>query len=87
MADCATRIPPNRVVPVNPTNITYTATVTMLTLTWPEDYTGWALQAQTNGLSGLGPNWVAVPASSATNQMTLPIARANGSVSYRLSLP
>ena len=69
-------------------NLTYTATSTTLTLSWPADYTGWLLQAQTIALSaGVGTNWVTVPGSSVTNQMTMPIAPAEGSVFYRLFLP
>jgi hypothetical protein len=88
VADYITRIGPNQVVPVTPTNITYTATATTLTLIWPKEYTGWLLQAQTNVLSiGIRTNWASVPGSSITNQMTVPIGRANGSVFYRLFLP
>jgi hypothetical protein len=58
-----------------------------LQLAWPEDHTGWILQAQTNPPNtGLGTNWVTVPASSGTNQMAFPIDPANGSVFYRLFL-
>jgi hypothetical protein len=88
VADYVTRIPPNRVIPANPISIAYTASVTALTLSWPADHTGWVLQAQTNPLSvGSPTNWLAVPGSSATNQMTMPINLANGSVFYRLCLP
>ena len=42
-----------------------------LQFSWPADHTGWQLQAQTNNLtSGLGTNWVNVPGSMQTNQMT-----------------
>ncbi len=88
VADYATRIRPNQVVPVNPINITYSVSGTALTLIWPEDHTGWVLQAQTNALSaGIGTNWVAVPGSSATNQMTMPMGSGIGSMFYRLFLP
>jgi len=88
VADYATRIRPNQVVPVNPINITYSVSGTALTLSWPEDHTGWVLQAQTNALSaGIGTNWVAVPGSSATNQMTMPMGSGIGSMFYRLFLP
>jgi hypothetical protein len=56
-----------------------------LQLNWPQDHTGWTLQAQTNPLNaGLGTNWVAVPASSVTNQMTFPLNASVGSAFYRL---
>lgn len=55
---------------------------------WPQDHTTWRLQAQTNGTdAGLGANWATVPGSMATNQMTLPIDSALGSVFYRLVYP
>lgn len=58
-----------------------------LQLTWPQDHTGWILQAQTNPPNaGLGTNWVNLSASSGTNQMTFPMGPTNGSVFYRLFL-
>jgi hypothetical protein len=58
-----------------------------LQFSWPADHTGWQLQSQTNNLtSGLGTNWVNLPASMQTNQMTLPI-NATGSVFFRLVRP
>jgi hypothetical protein len=76
-------------VATNPTNIVAQVIAgNSLQLTWPQDHTGWTLQAQTNSLGiGLGTNWVSVAASTTTNQVTFPINRANGSVFYRLVLP
>ena len=55
---------------------------------WPTDHTGCQLQSQTNNLtSGLGTNWVNVPASIQTNQMSVPLNSANGSVFFRLGRP
>lgn len=69
----------------SPTNILFSASGGNLTLSWPEDHTGWTLQAQTNDMSaGLGTNWMDVPNSSTTNQTTVPINPTNGSVFYRL---
>jgi cellulose 1,4-beta-cellobiosidase len=57
-------------------------------LGWPQDHTGWSLQAQTNSLGGgISTNWVIVPASTLTNQMTFPIGLTNGSVFFRLVYP
>ena len=42
-----------------------------LQLTWPADHLGWRLEMQTNSLSAA--NWITVPNSSATNQISLPI--------------
>ena len=57
---------------------------TNLNLAWPGDHTGWQLEAQTNSLQGT--NWVIVPGSGLTNQMTLPIGPTNGAVFFRLVL-
>jgi hypothetical protein len=46
------------------------------------------LQSQTNNLtSGLDTNWVNVPASIQTNQMTVPLNSTDGSVFFRLVRP
>jgi len=57
-------------------------------LNWPADHTGWSLQVQTNLLNqGLGTNWVTIPASTNTNQMTFPADPTSGSVFFRLAYP
>jgi hypothetical protein len=57
-------------------------------LGWPSDHISWSLQVQTNGFGlGLGTNWVTVPASSTTNQMSFPIDAASGSIFFRLVYP
>lgn len=72
----------------NPTNIISSVTGNELTLSWPADHAGWELQAQTNSLvTGLGANWVAVPGSTATDQMVIPISPTSGCVFYRLVYP
>jgi len=59
-----------------------------LQISWPADHTGWQLQSQTNNLtSGLGTNWVNLPASMQTNQMSVPLNATNGSVFFRLVRP
>jgi autotransporter-associated beta strand protein len=59
-----------------------------LTLSWPADHIGWRLQAQTNSISaGLGANWLDVPNSVATNQMTFTLDPAASCVFYRLVYP
>src|SRR5207249_1785314 len=57
-----------------------------LTLPWPADHSGWRLQAQTNSY-GLGNNWLDVPNSKATNQMTFILDPTAGCVFYRLVYP
>jgi hypothetical protein len=57
-------------------------------LNWPMDHTGWRLETQTNSLNtGLGTNWVTVPNSANTNQVSMPINPASGSVFFRLTYP
>ena len=57
-----------------------------LTLAWPANYIGWALQSQTN-TAGIQTNpsaWFPVPGTQATNQWTIPINTADPAVFYRL---
>jgi hypothetical protein len=59
-----------------------------LNLSWPADHTGWRLLTETNPPGvGLTTNWVAVPGSSATNQMVITVNENFGSVFYRLVFP
>jgi hypothetical protein len=59
-----------------------------LQLSWPADHTGWRLEVQTNTLAvGLRTNWFTVSGSAATNQVSLPIDSANGSLFFRLVYP
>ncbi len=75
-------------VNTNPTNIVYSLTDNVLTLSWPADHTGWQLQMQTDSLSvGINTNWVNVAGSTSTNRVVVPINPANGSVFYRLVYP
>jgi hypothetical protein len=54
----------------------------------PLTHTGWQLQVQTNSLTtGLNTNWFAVPGSTTTNTVSLPMDLSNGSVFYRLVYP
>jgi autotransporter-associated beta strand protein len=75
-------------VSTTPVNLTYSLGTGGLTVGWPLDHTGWRLLAQTNAITvGLSNNWVAVPGSDTTNQVTLPVNPANGSVFLRLVYP
>ncbi|HEX9048626.1 MAG TPA: hypothetical protein VF988_16480, partial [Verrucomicrobiae bacterium] len=68
-----------------PTLLNLSANSGQLQFNWPPDHTGWRLQAQTNSAGdGLGTNWVTVPGSDGTNQMSMPVATTNSSVFYRL---
>jgi autotransporter-associated beta strand protein len=72
-------------VPTTPTNISYVINNGTITISWPSDYIGWSLQAQTNSLTtGLGTNWTTVEGSSAVSSMSFPVDAARPSVFYRL---
>ena len=74
------------VMATNPTNITIQVASNALRLSWPSDHTGWRLQVQTNDVTqGMGTNWVDVAGATATNQMTIPINPASGSIFYRMA--
>jgi fibronectin-binding autotransporter adhesin len=76
------------VVPTTPTNITTTVSGGTLTVSWPANYTGWTLQAQTNAPgAGISTNWSRITSSTSTNQMSFPIGLSNGSVFFRLVYP
>ena len=63
-------------IPAPPTN---------LRVTWPQANTGWMLQVETNSLdTGIGTNWVSLTNSVTTNDVTIPLNNADGSVFYRL---
>jgi autotransporter-associated beta strand protein len=68
--------------------ITVTTGNGQLQLGWSADHTGWSMQAQTNPPGGgLSTNWVIIPSSNATNQMSVPIVPTNSSVFFRLTHP
>jgi autotransporter-associated beta strand protein len=75
-------------VSTTPVIIQMTNSSGALTLSWPADHIGWELQAQTNPITiGISNNWAVVPGSTTTNQVILPIDKANGAVFLRLLLP
>ena len=81
----ATPIPP---WPTTPTNLVFSVSNSSLVLSWPTNYTGWLLQAQTNELaSGLGTNWITVPNSNTNYFFVMPMNPTNPAVFYRLKLP
>lgn len=73
----------------NPTNILFSVSGgNQLTLRWPADHTGWELEIQTNSVSiGISNNWVAYPASTNVDSISIPINLSNGTVFYRLVYP
>jgi hypothetical protein len=75
-------------VATNPTNITAIVVGNNFDLSWPADYIGWRLEAQTNSINvGVFTNWSNVLGSETTNHMIFPINPANGSVFFRLVYP
>jgi len=59
-----------------------------MNLSWPADHRGWRLQIQTNdAAAGLGTNWAALIGSELTNQWTVALDPANGTVFLRLTYP
>jgi hypothetical protein len=60
----------------------------MLSMSWPEDHLGWRLEVQTNtSLVGINTNWVNIPNSHMSNQISAPLDPDNPSVFYRLVHP
>ena len=56
-------------------------------ISWPQDHVGWELQVQTNSPGQrLGTNWIAVPGSNGTNQLSFFVG-PSGSVFFRLVYP
>jgi hypothetical protein len=73
----------------NPTNIVFTSGGGNVTLSWPSSHIGWTLQTQTNsravGLTVPTNTWFAVPGSTTTNLMVLPVNPTNPTVFFRLN--
>jgi len=75
-------------VSIAPVELSMSLLTSNLSLSWPEDHTGWRLQMQTNTLfTGLSTNWMDVPDSQATNSVLLPLHPQDGAVFYRLVYP
>lgn len=81
-------LPAPMTVATAPTNLTLVVVSNQLQLSWPTNYIGWRLEAQTNGMGvGLGTNWFNVAGAPTTNRVFVPINPANGSVYFRLAYP
>jgi fibronectin type 3 domain-containing protein len=75
-------------VSITPPQLVSVAGSGQMQLSWPMDHLGWRLEMRTNSLNaGLGANWVTIVNSVMTNQVSVPINPANGSVFFRLSYP
>jgi hypothetical protein len=65
--------------------LTPVASGNTLQLSWPANYIGWTLQAQTNALGdGIGTNWGIVSGSTITNQFSTTLDNTTGSMFFRL---
>jgi autotransporter-associated beta strand protein len=74
------------VLPATGTNITFSLTGNLLTLSWPANYTGWLLQS--NAVSLATPNtWFTVPGSASTNSVQFTINPTRTSVFFRMAHP
>jgi autotransporter-associated beta strand protein len=72
-------------IPPYGTNLTYSATSSNITLSWPSNYTGAYLQVQTNLLNkGLSTNWVTLEGSQTNNAYTLPLNKLDPTVFFRM---
>ena len=70
---------------IGPARITLGLEGSVVRLSWPVDCLGWELQAQTNSLGvGLGTNWFAVPSSTNTTQVVMPVDPVGTTRFYRL---
>jgi hypothetical protein len=74
-------------IPGAPTNFSYSVSSGFITLSWPSNYIGWILQAQTNPPSvGITTNWVDVAGTASEDSLTLSISASN-SVFFRMRHP
>jgi fibronectin-binding autotransporter adhesin len=73
-------------LPTTPTNITYSVSGNVLTLTWPGSYLGW--YAQSNAQSVTSPSsWFDIPGSQSATNLTITINPGRSNVFYRMHLP
>jgi fibronectin-binding autotransporter adhesin len=72
-------------LPTTPTEVAWSLNGNQLTLSWPANYLGWTLQAQTNSLNvGISNNWVDVPGTDEVTTYTITVDPALPTVFYRL---
>ena len=72
-------------IPTTPTNLSYSVSSGVLTLSWPSNYLGWSLQVQTSSLTaGINTNWFTLPGSEMLTSTNLGMNGTNGAVFYRL---
>jgi hypothetical protein len=75
-------------VATTPPTLTSALVGNNLNISWPADYLGWRLMAQTNQISaGLTANWVLVPNSETVTSVSIPVDQANPTVFFKLTSP
>ena len=73
---------------LTPLSLVFQPASQQLQVSWPADHIGWRLLIQTNGPGvGLSTNWTVFNGSDSTNQVSVPIDPANGSVFLELVYP
>jgi hypothetical protein len=68
-------------IPTASTNLVFTVSAGNVNLSWPSNYLGWSVQAQTNSL---GTNWVTILGTAGVTATHFPIDPSNAAVFYRL---
>jgi hypothetical protein len=71
--------------PVKPEFTGFAIQAGTATLSWPEEFKGWWLQSNTNGLDSAG--WIDVEGSDSLTTITFPLDPASKSEFYRLRAP
>jgi hypothetical protein len=71
-------------VNTSPVRMTFAATNSQLTLSWPSDHLGWQLQSNSVGLLATD-QWFTVAGSRATNVIMVPVSTTDTNVFYRMS--
>lgn len=71
-----------------PPPLTWSGSAGSLRLSWPENYLGWILQAQTNGLAkGISANWTDLEGANLVITTNIPIQPGNPAMFFRLRQP
>ncbi|MEO5802798.1 MAG: autotransporter-associated beta strand repeat-containing protein [Verrucomicrobiota bacterium] len=78
-------------IATTPTNLVFNVSGSNLALSWPTEYLGWVIEAQTNSLaSGISANtndWHILPGTELVTATNLTIDPANPTVFFRMRLP
>jgi hypothetical protein len=72
-------------VATNPTNMTFSASGNTLTITWPGDHLGWALQSNSVSLTASN-QWFTIPGSTTVTDEVLNIDKTQTNVFFRMQI-